>query len=385
MGWYNGGAWDGLDGTEIPYVLAELANAVNERWDCLGKSRVAWTVNTGTEASPTVGTKSTNLSASDFFGLDMLGNDILEDISGHVGQLVSQSGVQSTTHCAGFAKTATNTAIDDDLWTLASIAADCGIAVPSGVTTIFDEAAANFLREALDRLLYPVIWPTNNVLEKDQDEGSGTRTYWFKGTDGSSVVNGTAADAFLNLAASTIDGQHLTTYDAYINLVASANSVGGHVYGCRSLTKSILEISPRYGSYPAVNGYPGSITKAWATYYAVYTDLAANVDFDVMGGAAILPPGSSGVFSESDKESIDVLTSNFSLTSATNPQVELPAFPATNPFNGTNAGASGIGTCIVLVVCKYDRDGVFGSISTNSGTQFTRIIIDISGEVADQA
>lgn len=373
MGWHNGGDWTGIDGTEIPIVLAELCNAVNERRDCLGLSRISWVVNTGT--------KSTNLADTDFYGMDLFKHDHMQDVFNEIITLVTQSGIQSTTHCAGFAKTNSNTGVGTDLWTAASIETDSGFTAINPVRHALDKAAADYLRAALDRLIYPVVWPTNYLDLKDQDIGSGTRTYWHSGDDGGGATPGSASAAYADLAVSSINGIHTQVYDAYLAMQIAANFPGaGFGYRARALTKTILEVAPRSG------GYLGTIAKAIATVYADYNDVGSAVDFSVMG-ATLSVSGDSPGTGEPDKVDVTVSGSNFSLSGATNPEITC-TIPVGNPFDGVSGTgnpdpAEDIGLASATLICKYDIDGI--TSTTNTGTLFTRLILDITGELSDQA
>ena len=153
MGWYNSGNWTGLDGTEIPHVYADLCNALNERREALGLSRISWTVISGT--------KSTNLSASDFVGMDMNKTNPLETVRTNMLTLLEPSGGYNTTsRHSGWAKTSTNSglAANSDLWTNVSASADAGIS--DGTSDgVFEVNKALYLKAIFDRMLYPVVYP----------------------------------------------------------------------------------------------------------------------------------------------------------------------------------------------------------------------------------
>lgn len=391
MGWYNGGDWSELDAETIPYALADLCNAANERREALGAARLTWPVNTGSELSPTIGNKSANLSATDFFGLDIQRTDWLQDIYDAVSGLVTAVSMQSVTHHAGFAKTSTGIGAGSDLWTMPDLLTEVGISSPAPVESAFDAVAANFLREAFDRLIYPVIWPTNYLDLKDRDIGTGTRTYWYRGTNGAPRTPGSAAVAFGNLAPSDIDGIHSTFNDSYLHIIATPNYTGyGFSYAARAMTKTVLRLAPRTVGFPptTIVGYPGEIKKAIAAVRVTPSDCADPVSFNVLGAPLVVDDGIVSDYVESTRVELEVDGSGFDLLDETFPTMELPAFPSSNPFDGVGgfgnpSVSSGVGGVGVLLACKYEAES--GTLNTLSGARYTRLILDISSELTDQA
>lgn len=371
MGWYNAGNWTGLDATLIPEVIADLCNAVNERRECLGRARVAWRVNTGTESSPTTGTKSTDLVAADLHGLPLMNYNYLQPIFDEIEDLVAPSStITNLTKCTGFAKTSTSKglAADSSKWTLSSIATDCGIAIPT-ITGIYSENGCAFMREALDRMIYPIIYPSVITRTQGADYGSNHGT-----------VDSTDVEAIWDHMSTA--GGHSDSHDVYAQVSSINPSLGSVYYTALATLDTEYEFSPLYNESAA--GYSGTITRQWfAANYGKNTSIG---DASALTAAFM---GATATMDSATATSDIACSSTLSLTAEQTESITMPTMITTdNPFSGTfdyGGGdvASGIGICFCYLLYKYDRTGL-GQV-VNSGEQYTRWIVDISAELTDQA
>lgn len=389
MGWYNGGVWAGLDGTEIPYVLAELANAVNQRRDCLGASRVAWSVNTGTEASPTTGTKSANLSPTDYFGLEFNKADFLGTIMAEVNSLLSPSGgFNSATRHSGFALSGTNGGIgaDGDLWSSESIRVDAGISAAGDVDGTFWAYRAEYCREALNRMLYPVIYPSAEIIAGME--------YYFHGYEGDPPRDPHDVENIWD---------HTKGYPAWRASEGAGPATSTFLLAeVRAIGDLISNPPPVYVPYYAVfvhpgatwemsnlnnesgAGYLGTVATQWASMSCArpgfdIADDTNSVPVSFLGGSENIVHGLVE-FTTSTLIPLDgTIESDFVTHIMGSPN---------NPFNGvrttTTGGvtAGGVGYAAASLNFKSITSG-FGT--TNTGFRHVRQILDIAAELTDQA
>lgn len=368
MGWYNTGDWSGLDGANIQNALVSLCNAVNERWDALGLSRFSWATNSGA--------KSANLVASDFTGLDLHRTNYYQQVFDQINGMIG----------IGFAKTSTNTAKGADLWTLSSMADDITIEAPSSITNIFDKTTADFLRQALDRLVYPRIFPTNDLSGIDQDIGPGVRTYWKDSRANAPTTYTSAGSAW---SAMDFDGVRDTLhFHAMSNVFAQWHESSEEVrYISRAFLRSVLQVAPRLnGLGNIVQGYNGTVTKAWLALRYSTATLSGEIGGTFFGAAdSVSNTGNDLILRD-----LDVATSNFSPDGFTHPAIHLDDLPSGLPFSGSRVldvpgspTATGEGGCGVYAVFRHEQNGP--SLTTITADYYSRFILDISSALTDQA
>jgi len=381
MGWYNSGVWDGLDGTNIQNVLVSLCNAVNERREAINAPLVQWLTNGGYTTDPLV--------ADDFSGLDLLKTNYLQQVYDQIEALVTSASHVAYTHCPGFAKASDDSAKGSDLWTMASLAVNIGALPPSTIATIFDQPAAEWCRDALDRLIYPVIYPTNEVDEIDQDIGSGTRTYWkstvpnlpTEYTDAEAAWDAQAADGS---GTASISG---TATHAHFSVSPYWKLDDTVRYRAASFLRSVLQVAPNInGLGTVVYEYQGDIVNAWLVLRTNANTVSGDVAATVFGAEEIISAAGTGLtFRE-----VNVPVDAFSATTSTNPVVHLADEPTENPFSGSFdpadpdlETATGIGNIGVYAFFRYEKTSPL--ISTIPGTSFTRFVLDLSPILTDQA
>ena len=386
MSWYNDGDWDDLDGGDIPYALADLCNAINERREALLMGRVAWRVNTGTELLPVVGTKSSALVPDDFFGLDLFDYDYFGVVYTELTDLLGPNTTIWGKWYSGYAidPNGTGLALDDELWTISKVLVETGLQSPLLATGIFDRDAAVFMREVLDRMLYPVVYPIQNVSAKNIPVTAN-----FESTVGSSYPHLpiSAQDAWDSLAASTLPATSSLAFD---DIVAEIEARIPTIYLPPPQYAASATIEVEHEISFATNGvFQGIIKKAYLSIAVYSNTMDAPIQIDVFG--EVFDPV-NGIMEH------EVPVGFFSLSSKKTGSIKIKTWTIDdNPFNGVLSHTyipgtlswSGIGGFTARLWTKlndwspsYDNKGY---VRENPEFNTTRIILDQSTIFTDQA
>jgi len=385
MGWPTT-PWTGKTAAELRPIIVALCNAVGERYECIGLTRPSWTVNTAQSISTvTIGTKSTNLIEDDLYGLDIFRYGWWTLIANHISTLVNlSSGSDSTpgtTHCRGWSKDYAGTGLTTNIWTISDLETDVGMGTLSqssvgGSMHLFDEVAPNRLREFLDRLICPVIFP----VDKSRFSYSG-----------GSVVTGlsSAAVADINdtIQGATDSGDGDDAWNALVdtnlgilwNGVNAGYSVswdGGSSFS-RAIHSPISYAALDFESVQNGVGYLGDLVRQIYVIGVSETD-ASSFDFTISGATAT---GSDGA----EIEGIDAIaiTGVVEMPFTTGNYGRSPSPGASAPAAGPSppSGYEGYGQVFAVpnfLFAQSDRDG---GTRANS----TRFILDLTSALTDQA
>lgn len=381
--------WSAKTAAELRPVIVALCNAVGDRFECIGWNRPSWTVNTAQSISTvTVGTKSTALVENDLFGLDIFRYNWWTLIANHITTLVNlgttspgTTGFGNTTHCGGWSKTSTGTGVGTDVWTISDLETDVGLgtlssSVIGGAMHLFDEVAAERLREFLDRLIYPVIFPYDRGQDWTDLTSDGFDTTAIEAAEDASNKSHTATtdpldgdEAWAGLS-SAVSAQ--TIPRAFVGFVV----LGDATALLNSKRYSILSFDDCQNGF----GCLGTIaTQILVFHYSCADCDGADLEFQ---GATISISGTD------TSEYVTASGTDFSAVSGKVASLaELTNFANApdSPFSGTGTYLGdpwvGFGSVICtpyfLFVTDSNRDG-------GDREHSTRLILDISGEVADQ-
>lgn len=364
MGWYNGGAWSALRQNEIPIIIAELCNALNERRDALGLARETW---------PTAsGSTSSDVSASDFNTLAFGKVAAFTQCYSVFGSLLSPAGGYSTAaHYSGWSKTGTDTGLasEDDLWNMASVAEDAEVEIIGSPIPFFDARPALLMQAAFDRMIYPVVYPGVTV---------GAIDTWGSNY-GPGASPQTSAGVVWNYMLAG-DGQG---GPGSLNGDLTAQSRAGLVLDDTQIWYSA---GARVSREISAQGreYSGVISKQWFTY------TGGRYNTTSMGDTSSINIAFGGGSDTVDFEGTE--TRDFAFTeeipldgTLIESAFYLPDWPFSLPFNGSRpmppvGNSSGEGLMQVFISAKR---GVASGLT--SGLHHIRQILDISGELTDQA
>lgn len=152
MGWYNGGNWDGLGGDEIPIVLAEIANAISERYDCIGLARPSI-------PTPASGSKTSGFVAADYVGMALHKTTYLTHLFDALDDL--NYGIGATPKFIGWARDPAEGVGPSDYITINVAAGEHETATGepcafTGIEHALDGRWYRAMRVGLDALVYPV-------------------------------------------------------------------------------------------------------------------------------------------------------------------------------------------------------------------------------------
>lgn len=149
MSWVYGGDWNGRGGYELPYILADLYNALAERYEAIGVTMdMVFTKN---------GQKRTGFVASDFIPVEIHNNAIYLNISALLSKLMGGVNTANGTNrfFAGWAKNTTD--VENNHWSTATaVLADLGETPISYPNTLLDGNFLNKTRMILSALVYPI-------------------------------------------------------------------------------------------------------------------------------------------------------------------------------------------------------------------------------------
>lgn len=350
MAWYNSGNWDGIDAAELPNVLVSLCNAVNQRYDAQGRPRTSWIVNSGT--------KPDDLAFDDFVGLDIHRTNYYSQIRLAISSLV-QGNVSGAFACStGFARTTTGSglAADGALWTIAGLLGDIGTSELPTPSNIFDLNYAYFLRDMLDRLIYPVVYPLDAG-------GVNTRPRVeldIFGPDAHPHVEGTdnAGDVWRDMI-SVADAVAANSLTARVSF-NSADLWFAHRDEEATVSIDCLQTQNN-------NGFKGTIAKQIVSLGVVASYLnSATIGFH---GATQAVSGTVGEFYEStDCDPLDV-------DGATTVTMTFDSIDETNsPFTGYLEEDGN----------TYEDFGSFQAFIATGAPSYTRMILDASSVLDDQ-
>lgn len=364
MGWYNGGNWDSLKQNEIPTIIAELCNGLNERREVLTLSRETWPTATGSTSGA--------VAASDFDTLAFGKVAAFTQCFSAIMALMSPAGgYSSSAHYSGFSKTGTDTGLasEGDLWTAAAVATEIGMDIPETPFAFFDARPAIFMREMLDRMIYPVIYPAATIEWPPDSWGSN---YGSGPSNENSAAN---VWEYMIAGGGSGGGQ---VFQNQINAVVISSEIFGDIYYSAFATPS-LEVTLRNLNYGG-----GAVSKQWFSYSGGRTDTASEIEAAFGDGASVIDfplvtPETIAEFEFTDPIPLDG-------TDLVEPFVIADWPIASLPFNGSrdwgSAGNSfGDGFTRANIRAKRLISG--GSIQ--SGFQYIRQILNIAGELTDQA
>lgn len=379
--------WTDKTAAELRPVIVALCNAVGDRYECIGMNRPAWPVNVDQAVdSYTAGTKSATLIEDDLYATEIFRTGWWTLIADHIKTLVNMaSGSNSSmgaTQCRGWSKTSTSSGIDSDVWTLADLETDVALGeVDEGTMHLFDEVVPNRLRQFLDRLIYPVIFPLNIV-----QSSSGGGTYTLTGLS-SGAVSGIEAHSYRG-ESPTGDGDDAWGALALepLNFWSTGVAVGFNV-AMPFLTYSeaySLDLSYVAFSFESSQNGIGCLGEVTRAIFGLFSSGADFSSFDITVASGVSSFGASG------HTSIDVYQVVDGDTSLTITGVDELPFTIDNygrtPSPGTYEGEGGFSPPIGFEGYGRMRANVLTLFAGGGATrdQCTRYILDISANCSDQ-
>lgn len=386
MAWYNGGDWAGLDGTQIPFVLSELINALHERCDCLGKSRYMWAVNVGTLLEPDIDLINTDLTHEHFCGLPMFLEAWLPDLMNRIEDLLRPPGgvIDLNTRHTGFATSPTNTGLGEegDLWTTTSVRADAGLDYVE-VGSPFYLYPVLYCKAMLDRMLYPVIYPSGEIVAGMENYLSNYDT--VDHYDVEAIWDHTkgypAWRASLGLPPSTTNDL-FAAVSAIGSLISNPPPVYAPYYTAEVRPGATWELSNLNNE--SGTGYLGEVVTQWMSMQCTRPGFNVSNDTNTvpvsfLGGSGNIVHGVVEFTTNTPVPLDGTIESDF---------VSNIMVSTDNPFNGVRTTitggvtATGVGYVAAAPKIKFITSGIG---TTNSGFRHLRQILDISAHLTDQA
>jgi len=323
-------------------VQSELIRAVNERRECLGLATVDFKYDDGSseKAYP---------SAADFDGFPMVdvtgSNDygISDELQSNLGKLQDQiQGLLDGSYAPHDRFSTTSTG--DTTYTVGSLETAVGLGAFPTTANVKNFRDANLwqrMQDALDLMIYVLAYVDSGDTTKDQYEDSGS---------------GTTEERWDDAKADTPSS-------------ASGSGQFAEIIGWESTAAGVFILDDASKTF-ATSKYSGSITREVVRVYQEVDSMTSSVEFDV-AGETITNTTSDGVSTSDHTVSGKFTTASDSIVTwsiNTTP-------PASHPFDGVSN--------------RYYGRSYVALRSMEAGeslvTTITRINIDISGELTDQA
>lgn len=397
MAWYESGSdWTSKSAAELRPVIVSLCNAVGDRYECIGLNRPGWPVNLDQAIdSYTAGTKYDALVEEDLYGMEIFRFNWWGAIASTIISLVNLSAASDatvgSTHCRGWCKTASSSGLGSDVWTLEELETEVGLGeidesliAPGYAMHLFDEVAPNRLREILNLLIYPVIFP-GNIVEYSGGFGGGTLLGLSSG-----AVADVEASIYKGLTTGDGDGDEAWGALAVEGFGAmNGESVGYNVEFVTAfpLTARADYCEKSYVSFDFSDvqngvGYLGDVTRA---IFAINTvgEQCSTFDITIAGATASFSAQTSTTYADQYIDAVDALYVD-------SPQ-ELPfeignfgrtPSPGTYTYSGAGAGFpddgyTGYGRASAIIGTMFRVGGV-------PRAEATRYLLDISPYCSDQ-
>lgn len=393
MPWPEFGTWSNKTAAELRPVIVALCNAVGDRYECIGMNRPSWPVNLDqSESTLDIGTKSAALVEADLYRLDLFRYGWWGMIANGISALVNRGSATfpsgTTTQCGGWSKTGTGAGHGSDLWTIEDLETHVGLgtlsySVIGGPMHLFDEVAPNRLRQMLDELIYPVIFPKNR-----RDYPALEAEGW---TEAATLE--VAGEAAMHYGNSTLlpnpkDGDDAWGYmpesddlfahayrgwlfaqlvpDTAFNVIIGRRKTVGHCVLC----------------FDQCQNETGVLGEILAQYLVIQkssiTESLDGADFEVLGATRTLSGSNLDQYEEiNDAEFFSSITGKLSVGIALGNFANNPDSPFTYALD--SLGYTDIGS--VFASLKFGAD-TEGNHSTRS--ECTRFILDITAHLSDQ-
>lgn len=400
MPWHEAGTdWTEKTAAELRPVIVSLCNAVGDRYQCIGLDRPEWPVNLEQDiAVVDAGYKGEALEEADLYGLDIFRYGWWDLIAGRISALINRGTLilphvswgPSSSLCGGWSKTATGSGHGSDLWTLEELETDVGMGVINyssvrelpGIMHLFDEVAPNRLREFLNRLLYPVLFP--------HDRGGDWTDLTTEGYDTSGLE--AAEDAAASAGWADLGDPGNGDY-AWANTSGGGGAFGelrARVFynGTRSRAeKQLLQYCVfDWTESEGGGGYLGEITMQ--THVMRLLGSTEGMDLSFLGkDVSLTGPYSLDDMSITDADALSGTTGREAVAVTLGNFADSPDSPFSGSGTTDGVDFSGLGSMVAYSRCmfatKTDRQS-FTFSGDGGRSQSTRLILDITAHCSDQ-
>lgn len=396
MPWPEFGIWSGKTAAELRPVIVALCNAVGDRYECIGWDRPEWPVNLDqSESTLDLGYKSAALVEADLYRLDLFRYGWWGMVANGIAALVNLGNSTipggATTQCGGWSKTGTGAGHGSDLWTIEDLETHVGLgalsySVIGGPMHLFDEVAPNRLRQMLDELIYPVIFPKNR-----RDYPTLSSEGW---TEADTIAAAEEGSAFIGPTGSPADPKDGDDVWPLIDLadVDFAEGQRGWLYGTMTNNPGFTAIIGRKKTeaysvlaFDECENETGLLGEIIAQYIVVQrptiTESLDGVDLEILGATLSMGGGDTTMYKEiNDAEFFSAITGKLSVPFEFTNFANAPDSPFSHTTDGL--GYKDIGA--IFASLKFGQDVLPPGTPHTTRSECTRFILDITAHCSDQ-